>query len=190
MDQEETIGMYAEREEDLRETVNSAKSGLEKLLAKIPGYKGYKQKEERREADKLLRDRVALELSDQRRRLSEMQNRLLSQAMIEYLDDVERALTKLTLLHDRIKTATYGYAGLFDSIKVKEEQLDELYEYDAGMLTYADELASDIDRLSSAITAREGVLEAIGEVVDTLDEANRTFDHRHEAILQAETYEE
>jgi hypothetical protein len=180
---------FAGRGEDLRETVDAARGGLERLIGKIPGYKGYKDKELRREADKLLRDRVSLELADQRQRLGELQNRLLSQAMIEYLDDVERALTKLTLLHDRIRTATYGYAGLFDAVKVKEEQLDELYEYDAGMLSFADELASDIDRLASAITAREGVPEAIGEVIETLDAANRTFDHRHEAILQAETQE-
>jgi hypothetical protein len=189
MDMEDTTDTFSERGKDLRETVDAARGGLERLIGKIPGYKGYKDKEMRREADKLLRDRVALELSDQRKRLSELQNRLLSQAMIEYLDDVERALTKLTLLHDRIRTATYGYAGLFDAVKVKEEQLDELYEYDAGMLSFADELASDIDRLASAITAREGVPEAIGEVLETVDAANRTFDHRHEAILQAETYE-
>ena len=34
-------------------------SGFEKLLAKIPGYKGYKEKELRREADKMLRDHIA-----------------------------------------------------------------------------------------------------------------------------------
>jgi len=189
MDLGDTTDTFSGRGEDLRETVDAARTGIEQLAMKIPGYKGYKQKELRREADKLLRDRIALELSDQRKRLDEMQNRLLSQAMIEYLDDVERAMTKLTLLHDRIRTATYGYAGLFDAVKVKEEQLDELYEYDAGMLSFADELASDIDRLASAVSAREGVQEAIGEIVETIDAANRTFDHRHEAILHAETYE-
>jgi len=187
MDQGDTTETVSGRGQDLRETLDAAESGLERLVGKIPGYKGYKEKEQRREADKLLRERIALELADQRKRLSELQNRLLSQAMIEYLDDVERALTKLTLLHDRIRTATYGYAGLFDAVKVKEEQLDELYEYDAGMLSFADEMASDIDRLASAIGVREGVPEAIGELIETIDAANRTFDHRHEAILQAES---
>jgi len=189
MDVGNTTDTFSERGNDLRETVDAARGGLERLIGKIPGYKGYKDKELRREADKLLRERVALELEDQRKRLGEMQNRLLTQAMIDYLDDIERAMTKLTLLHDRIRTATYGYAGLFDAVKVKEEQLDELYEYDAGLLSFADEMASDIDKLASAITAREGVQEAIGELIETLDAANRTFDHRHEAILQAETYE-
>jgi hypothetical protein len=173
----------------MRERVDAALTGLERLATKIPGYSGYKQKEMRREADKLLRERIVRELGDQAQRLNELQNRCLSQAMIEHVDDIERAVRKLQLLVDRVRTATYGYAGLFDAIKVKEEQLDALYEFDNDMLDYVDELAADIDRLASAITAREGVQEAIAEMLETLDAANRTFDHRQEAILNAETYE-
>ena len=175
---------------DLRETVESALGGLEGLAKKIPGYKGYKEKELRREADKLLRQQIASQLDDQRRRLTELQNRAISQAQIEFLDDIERAATKLQLLIDRAKTASYGYAGLFDALKVKEEQLDLLYEFDSRMLASVEVIAADVDRVESAITAREGVSEAIGELVETIDQANRTFGHRHEAILQAGDFEE
>lgn len=175
---------------DLRETVESALGGLESLAKKIPGYKGYKEKELRREADKLLRLEVADKLDDQRKRLSELQNQLISQAQIEFLDDLERAVMKLQLLIDRIKTASYGYAGLFDAVKVKEEQLDALYEFDSDMLNFVDEIAADVDQVSSAITAKEGVGDAIAELVSTTNEANLAFGHREEAILRAGTYEE
>ena len=171
---------------DLRETVHGALGGLESLAAKIPGYKGYKQKEMRREADKLLRLEIAGKLDDQRKRLTGLQNRLVSQVQIEFLDDLERAMLKLQLLIDRIRTASYGYAGLFDAVKVKEEQLDALYEYDNQMLVFVDEIAADVDRVASAISAREGIGEAIEELVETADQANTNFDHRHEAILRAE----
>ena len=39
---------------DMRDVVAGGMSGLEKLVAKIPGYRGYKEKEVRREADNLL----------------------------------------------------------------------------------------------------------------------------------------
>jgi hypothetical protein len=174
---------------DLRETVDAARGGLEHLVGKVPGYKGYKDKEMRREADKLLRIQVATKLDDQRQRLSGLQMQLISQAQIEYLDDLERAVMKLQLLIDRIRTASYGYAGLWDAVKVKEEQLDALYEYDNKMLEFVDETASDVDKVTSAISAKEGQGEAITDLTTTLDEANRTFGHRHEAILQAETGE-
>ena len=173
---------------DLRETVQASLGGLESLMLKIPGYRGYKQKELRREADKLLRMQVASKLGDQRKRITGLQNKLVSQAQIEFLDDMERAILKLQILIDRISTASYGYAGLFDAVKVKEEQLDALYEYDNEMLAVVDEVAADIDQVASAVSAREGVADAVEALVETIDEANTSFDHRHEAILQAENY--
>ena len=172
-------------EGDLRDTVEGALGGIEALVAKIPGYKGYKDKEMRRESDKLLREQLATELDDQRSRLSELQVELVSHAQLEFVDDLERAVMKLQLLTDRVKTASYGYAGLFDAVKVKEEQLDALYEFDSRMLEDVDALASDVDQVASAISAEVGVGEAIGDLVKTLADANTEFGHREEAILQA-----
>lgn len=187
---QEAAEFAPEGEGDLLESVDEARGGLESLVGKIPGYKGYKQKEMRREADKLLRMQVAGQLDDQRKRLSELQVQLVSQAQIEHVDDLERAVMKLQLLIDRVKTASYGYAGLFDAVKVKEEQLDALYDFDNQMMDLAQEIASDVDLVASAIAAKEGVGLAIAELVVTVEEANVSFGHRKEAILQTEAYED
>ena len=178
----------SEEKEGLLQTVESSLGGLEKLARKIPGYGGYKEKELRREADKLLRTELAGRFDEQRKRVAELQHDLISQAKIEFLDDLERAALKLQILIDRIKTASYGYAGLFDAIKVKEEQLDALYAFDSQMLDFVESVAADIDRLTSAIVDGEGIGDAIRALVRTADEANQAFGHREEAILQAGTY--
>lgn len=172
---------------DLRETVDASQSGLERLLKKIPGYSGYKDKELRRESDKLLRVAVAHQFDDQRRRLSELQMQLISQAQIEYVDDLERAVMKLQLLIDRIKTASYGYAGLFDAVRVKEDQLDALYDFDNQMLDFVDDIAASVDQVASAIAVKEGTGLVIAELVVLVERANLTFGHRREAVLQADT---
>ena len=184
----EVAASASEEKKGLLETVESSLGGLEKLARKIPGYGGYKEKELRREADKLLRTELASRFDEQRKRVAELQHDLISQAKIEFLDDLERAALKLQLLIDRIKTASYGYAGLFDAIKVKEEQLDALYAFDSQMLDSVDSVAADIDRLTSAIVAGEGIGDAIRALVGTVDEANQAFGHREEAVLQAGTY--
>jgi vacuolar-type H+-ATPase subunit H len=181
----EAVVTTAEGEGDMLETVHASQSAFEHLVNKIPGYAGYKAKELRREADKLLRMEVANKFDDQRKRLAELQHQLISQAQIEFLDDLERAVMKLQLLIDRIKTASYGYAGLFDAVKVKEEQLDALYDFDNQMLNFVDEVAADVDQVSSAIAAKEGIGEATTALVSTVTEANLAFGHREEAILQA-----
>jgi hypothetical protein len=182
---ETTLG----READTRDAVEGSLTGIEKLVKVIPGYSGYKEKELRREADKLLRVQVAGKLDEQRKRLSELQVQLINQGQIQYVDDLDRAATKLQLLIDRINTASYGYAGLFDAVKVKEEQLDALYEFDSQMLDFVDEIAEEVDHVSSAITAKEGIGEAIVDLVATVEGANRTFGQREDAILQASTWE-
>jgi hypothetical protein len=171
---------------DLRETVSAAQGGFENLVHKIPGYKGYKDKELRREADRLLRMELAGKLEDQRRRMPELQNQLISQVQIEFLDDLERATMKLQILIDRIRVASYGYAGLFDAVKVKEKELDVLYEFDNKMLDFVDEVAADVDQVASAITAGDKIHEAIANLVGTVDQATQTWAHREEAMLQGE----
>jgi methyl-accepting chemotaxis protein len=172
---------------DLRETVDEALGGIERLVSKIPGYKGYKDKELRREADKLLRMELASKFDDQRKRLTELQTQLISQAQIEFVDDLDRAVSKLQLLIDRIRTASYGYAGLFDAVKVKEEELDSLYEFDNKMLDSVNETATSVDQVASAITAKEGIMAAITGLVEVVNEANLAFGHREEEILRAGT---
>jgi len=185
----QAMGSTIEGGRDMQETVQASQSGFENLVHKIPGYQGYKDKELRRAADKLLRMELAAKFDDQRKRLTELQHQLISQAQIEFLDDLERAVMKLQLLIDHIKTASYGYAGLFDAVKVKEAQLDALYEFDNQMLSFVDEVASGVDQVSSAIAAREGIGETITDLVSTVAEANMAFGHREEAILQAGTHE-
>jgi methyl-accepting chemotaxis protein len=174
---------------DYRETVNASQGGFEDLVKKIPGYRGYKEKELRREADKLLRMEVAEKFDDQRKRLSELQTQLIMQAQIEFLDNLEWAVMKLQLLIDRLRTASYGYGGLFDAVKVKEAELDALYEFDNKMLESVNEVASDVDKVASAIAGGEGILEAITDLGRTVDQINQMFGHREEAILQASARE-
>jgi hypothetical protein len=169
---------------DFREVVDGAKGGFEELVGKIPGYKGYKEKELRRQADKLLRGQVADELDVQRRRLSEQQMELIHAGLIEYTDDLDRAVVKLQTLVDRIRTASYGYRSFFDAVKVKEEQLDALYAFDTELLAGVPELAAGIDAVTEAIESGEGIPATIKALIKTTAQMNEQFSKRQDAIYQ------
>jgi hypothetical protein len=170
---------------DLREKVTEALGGLEQLVAKVPGYKGYKEKEMRREADKLLREHLARQFEEQRRRIPDLQKQLISSGQIGFLDDLESGAMKLQFLIDRLKTASYGYAGFFDALKVKEEQLDALYDFDNALMDEVPKVADGINKVSEAIIAKEGVAEAIANLVSTIQGVNDAFSKRQDVILQA-----
>jgi hypothetical protein len=169
---------------DIKGTIQAGQSGFEKLVSSIPGYGGYKQKDLRRDADKVLRTFVAGKLDEQRRRLSDLQLQLISSGQLNLTGELDRAVQKVQLLVDRIKTATYGYAGFFDAVKVQEPQLDALYAFDSALLDEVAKVAAAVNALAAALAARQGVAEAIAAAVSTAQDANYIFGHREEVILQ------
>ena len=167
---------------DAIEKAKEAMSGLERGLSKLPGIKGYKEKELRREADKSVRDSLARRLEARRRKITALQSELLTSGGLLWMDDVEKVVGRLQLLIDRIKTASYGYAPLFDSEKVKEEQLDKLGQFDESLLAEVTRLDEAISTLEEAVAANENVKQAIAGVGDLLSALNETFGRREEAI--------
>ena len=101
------------------------------------------------------------------------------------MDDLERAVTKVQSLADRVRTASYGYAGVFDEVKVKEEDLDALYDFDESMLRQVSAIQSAIDALAAAIHTSGDVKAAIRDVISAAEEANATWRQRESAITGA-----
>jgi uncharacterized protein (DUF3084 family) len=170
---------------DFLEKIKGEMGGLESFISKIPGYKGYKEKEQRREADTLLRDHLVRQFEEQQRKLNDQKLQLLSSGLIEFVDDLDRASTRLESFIIKIRTASQGYAGFFDAVKVKEEELDALYNFDNALLEGASQLEASISQLSSAIMAKEGVAQAIADLVALTGELNDTWAKREDAITGA-----
>ena len=168
-----------------RQKIEDSRGGLESLISKIPGYHGYKEKENRRAADKLLRDQLVGQLDGQRRRLAELQRNLLDGGGLLMVDDLDRAVTKVQKLADKIRTASYGYAGIFDAVKVKEEELDALYTFDEGMLEHLSAIQTAIDALATVMDASGDVKTAIRSVVSAADKAETTWRQRESVITGA-----
>ncbi len=161
-------------------------SGLENLVGKIPGYKGYKEKEMRREADKMLRDAIAARMRTVKTQLDGLQQELIGAGKFDLLDETGSAATQLQTFIDRVKTASYGYGGLFDAVRIKEDDLDRVYEFDNALIAY-------VERIEGAIaTARESVAgedprSPILLIRDLAREANSVFDERVEVMRGTST---
>ncbi len=166
---------------DMREVVSGGMSGLEKLIAKIPGYGGYKEKEMRRDADKLLRDYIYNTLGEQRRRIEDIQGQL----GVEYIESVEKidtARRRLQTLADTVHTAAYGYSGMFDAVRVKEEELDALYNFDNGLLAEADAIKVSIDSLQAAVDNGESLTGAIRDLTRTITQLQELYNRRKDVL--------
>jgi hypothetical protein len=167
---------------DLFQKITDSRNLIEKIGAMIPGFKGYVDRNARRDADKLLRESVALRLEQQWSRVSELQRQLIGQGAIELVDDLEASAIKLRMLVDRVRTASYGYAGFFDAVKVQEADLVKLYQFDSTLLDRAAQLASAVDNIGASIGS-DGMPAAIHNVVTLAQEALDAWNGRNEVIL-------
>ncbi|MEL7625723.1 MAG: hypothetical protein AAGU15_02560 [Anaerolineaceae bacterium] len=166
---------------DIYNIVSEDQDPFKKLLAKIPGFKGYVERGDRRMSDKILRETVAKEYEAQYQRISSLQRDLISNGGLAYIDDLENAAIKVRQFIDRVKTASYGYAGIFDAIKIREEELANIYQYDLTLLQHADVISGAIDNVAASI-GTDGLPASIRNLMTVSQEAVDAFNKRSDAL--------
>lgn len=166
---------------DIFDRVVSEQDIFKKILSKLPGFKGYFERSDRRAADKLLREMISDHYQAQWTRLSAIQRDLVNSGRIEVLDDVEIASVKLRTFIDKVKTASYGYAGFFDAVKIKEDDLAQVYQYDLTLMTLLDSVTAAIDNLEASIET-DGLPAAIRNVIQKAQDSLDAFNKRSEIM--------
>jgi hypothetical protein len=169
---------------DMYGKIQDESSVLGDLAAKIPGFSGYIEKSRRREADQILRETIASRLEASRLTLSNVHQELSRDIVkaMEHAEPLGRADTRLMGLIGKVRDAPQGYAGFFDAVKIKEDDLARIYAFDGSMLAYSEQVGLDIDALQEATIDDGDIDDAIRALDTTLREANLTFDSRNEIL--------
>jgi len=64
--------------------------------------------------------------------------------------NLDRVRSALGRVRDSLRYAGYGYTGWFDAIKIKEDELDALYEYDLSLQQQIGEVGTAVEALANA----------------------------------------
>lgn len=160
---------------DMQQTIQS-------LAEKIPGYVGYQSKERRRDADKVLRERLANQFDTLRERLTRIMQQIADSGDLKHIADLERANQRLQLFIARLRTAPRGYAGWFDAAQIQETDLDQLYQFDSSLASSVDALGSGLDAVSTAYKSKSEIGAAIEALNDSMDALNARLDAREEFV--------
>jgi hypothetical protein len=168
---------------DPLDKITEGKGLLGKIRNTLAGFLGYVDRENRREADKLLREQIASQYEEQWTRVSKVQRRLISAGQLDMIDDVEEGAISLRIFADRVRRAAYGYAGFFDAVRVNSDELEKIYAFDQALLENVDELARAIDNIEASI-GTDGLPAAIRHMVSLSQAAREAFDHRQDVILE------
>ncbi len=157
----------------------------EKIAAALPGFRGYKEKELRRESDKLIRNHIYLKLSKDKDNVRSIAQKIADKRYLDVLGAVDRINAKMDRITEKVNHASYGYSGFYDAVKIKEENLDRMIDYDNQLLESVNTLSAEIDGFKAQLLSGDysNLKDKIQSVADKFELLEDTFDKRQEIIL-------
>ena len=158
---------------------------IDKVLDKIPGYGGYRDKERRRDSDRLIRENLATDYRLLADRLGRIATNLAEQRKIMQIATVDRPHKRLLAFIDRVETATYGYAPIFSDAPVDGAALDQLALFDRSLADQVDVLDAQISSMEGMDAAAPEFKAAADAISSTADGLHTRFAKRHEVIHSA-----
>lgn len=151
---------------DIRERVEADRGLLKKIQLMIPGYAGYRRREDIRAADNILRIQISDQIKAVRGELEAIRDGMAMEGKMG-LASVGNAIFTLEGLEAKVRHAEGGYSGISATIRIEETELDKLYEYDYAMLTSLDKAAAVVPMIRDAADPKsfETSVKAFNEAV-------------------------
>lgn len=172
---------------DLRERVEDDRGLIKKIQMHIPGFAGYRRREDLRTADNLLRIQIADRLVKVKEHVEGARQELVRNYQTGSLEAVGGLVFKMTELDGRIRHAEGGYSGISADIRIEERELNKLYEFDLalieginGLMAKADDLKAAAKRDADAVSA------AVDDFRSAADQFEDTFERRMKVISGTE----
>ena len=166
------------------ERVQESDRSLERIMLQLPGFRGYKVREERREADRIVRDYIYRALKGARDDLMACSQLLSNAGTPELMEPTNQLIAKLDRIVEKVNRASYGYSGFFDSVRVEVPQLDQMLAYDTQMIEAARKLADSISNFKVQLSQGkfEGTRSVESGLETSISQLEITFDKRKQVI--------
>ncbi|HTW56193.1 MAG TPA: zinc ribbon domain-containing protein [Thermoplasmata archaeon] len=171
---------------DIRQTVEGDRGVLKRLQLLVPGFRGYREGEDIRAADSLLRRQVADKVHNARLTIENSRAALTNGGQFQTLNDLAPVIADLMRIEGSIRHAEQGYTGISPAVRANPPQLDRLYEYDYGFAIAADQLNAAIAPLPTlAAGAAASGRDALAALITTVRGLVAQLDTAFKARLQA-----
>jgi len=164
------------------EQIKSRESFLERIKRHIPGYDGYLNRDNSRELDTLLRNQLASGLEQNKTKIKNTVSNLSKNGKLFETSDIDKIDKKNENAIAKFRSAARGYSGAFDVVKIKEEKLNMLYEFDSSLLGYVENINALFAELDNNSAANADVRDSINKISGALDELLKKFDERENLL--------
>ncbi len=164
---------------DIRDTVETDRGVLKKMQAFLPGYKKYRNCEDLRAADNLLRQELAKKMDVVVDKIQTAREEIARGMDFDALNRIGEIVNKSQTMAEKIRHAQQGYAPwISGDVRIEEPELNKLYEYDLSLFDEVTKMQNQADELVAAARGSGESMPKINSIKDSMVEFERVFDAR------------
>ncbi len=141
---------------------------IESILRHVPGFRGYLDKEYRRESDFLARTWLANRLQGAKQPIDGYFRTLLDSGQLDAMSQLDRIRTRLESVILKIRSDVRGYSGFFDFVRIDESVLDRIYDQDMSLVQDADKFAKSCEALGIRSDTPQQVTTSLLQQLDVI----------------------
>jgi hypothetical protein len=169
---------------DIRETVKEDRGLLKRFQAFLPGYKKYRNCEDLRVADDLLRRELANQLQVIEEMVKDGRDEANRNMDLDQINAIGELVNYSHMITEKVRHAEQGYAPwISGDVRFEESELYELYDYDLVMFHYIEKLKAVAQSLMDQYRSSDPMRSiTVRDLKDLYREFESTFDMRISSV--------
>ena len=169
---------------DFRDRVQADRGLIKMIQLAIPGYRGYRKKEDLRIADRLLREELANRFSIVIIAFEGARKAIIKKNELQLIEDAGKLVTRAGTCKERLIHAEQGYTGISPDYRILEPQLNQMYEWDLGLLNLIEDLQKTANALrEKASSGTEAEMSAeLEKALLAIENYEIIFEQRRESL--------
>ncbi|MEE9115742.1 MAG: hypothetical protein V3U09_02470 [Thermoplasmata archaeon] len=159
---------------------------MKRIQLHVPGFAGYRRKEDIRTADNMFRIQMANMLKEVRRSVEDARESLAENYALEVMDKIGGLISGFQTIEGKVRHAEGGYSGISAAIRIQEDELNHLYEYDTSLLDACVNMDKEAKSLRDAASGSNGLPEKVTNLRNMIRDFEDNFKARMNAITRTD----
>lgn len=155
---------------------SESRNPIEAILKYIPGFRGYLQREYRRESDALVRKHMDNCLQNTKQSVDRFARVTIDKGLLEHAAQADRIKNAIDTLQNRMRSAVRGYSAVFDYVRVQREELDRVLQLDLQLSREAEKLQAAAAALGEETTSLTGISDSVAELSSAYDQRRQILE--------------
>ena len=171
---------------DIRKIITQDQGWIKRIQASLPGYKKYRNCEDLRAADSLLRQDLSSKLEGVEKEIKECRNELSRSMEMDMLNIIGELVNISHRVTEKVRHAQQGYSPwISGDVRIEEDELNRLYEFDLSLFEQIIKLKEEADVLRGSCQAgASDIRDKIRSLKDSIITFEEAFNGRIRKITE------